>query len=290
MDDDTNNTTLSIYIYIYIRKRWDDWKDRSRVWFFSFKLERAKRVKEIGRCVVSFQSIESNSPLHSCLLLDGNSKRYPDLCSPSLPSFLLHLGRSSPLLPLTFFPLRPCTLRTRRSPLYRYTGFAFYPWNDASSNPRKRDLLFSSRAPYTWFWGRSGQPIGPFGCLPVHLSLLRLLYREANLSFQYPFINRRFWRTPRWSEEKKSEGGSRWRWYICIYESAGKVICKWVLDIVSLQRYVSPNNRNTYAANSFGTSNPIVLDKTRPGYGFFEMVTAVFGGEWCERCIVVSRE
>lgn len=90
--------------------------------------------------------------------------------------------------------------------------------------------------------------------------------------------------------KKKSEGGSRWRWYICIYESAGKVICKWVLDIVSLQRYVSPNNRNTYAANSFGTSNPIVLDKTRPGYGFFEMVTAVFGGEWCERCIVVSRE
>lgn len=61
------------------------------------------------------------------------------------------------------------------------------------------------------------------------------------------------------------------------------------IDTYSFRCNDTPNNRNTYAANSFGTSNPIVLDKTRPGYGFFEMVTAVFGGEWCERCIVVSR-
>lgn len=104
----------------------------------------------------------------------------------------------------------------------------------------------------------------------------------ASRSKPISFINRRFWRTSR--REKRDES-SRWRWYryryICI-ESTRKVIRKRVLDIVPLQRYVSPNNRNTYAANSFGTSNPIVLDKTRPGYGFFEMVTAVFGGERCE--------
>lgn len=88
--------------------------------------------------MIAFQPIESNSPLHSCSLLHGNSKRYPDLSFPP-PSYFTLVAR----LPFFLFPPPSLlsTPRTRRSPL-SYTGFAFYPWNNnASSNPRKRDLL-----------------------------------------------------------------------------------------------------------------------------------------------------
>lgn len=144
--------------------------------YFPFKLERAKRVKEIGGCVVAFQPIGSNSLLHSCSM----GTRNVILCSPSSPSLLLHLGRSSPLLPLAFFPLRPCT--PRRSS-FSYTGFAFYPWNNASSNPRKRDLLSSSRAPAFAVYLILRQ-VGPAYWslrLSARLSLLRLLYRASPL-------------------------------------------------------------------------------------------------------------
>lgn len=76
--------------------------------------------------------------------------------------------------------------------------------NAISSPPRYR------RAPaYTWFWGRSGQPIGPF-CPSLSLSLSYVFFIESSLgsrSKAVSFINGRFWRT------------SRWRWYRYIYES-----------------------------------------------------------------------
>lgn len=180
--------------------------------------------------MVAFQPIESNSPLHSCSLLHGNSKRYPDLSFPP-PSYFTLVAR----LPFFLFPPPSLlsTPRTRRSPL-SYTGFAFYPWNNnASSNPRKRDLLLLGidasacvRRILDFEAGRASLLVPSlFARLSLSLSLSYVFFDRATSALDrrndgLSFINGRFCPTSRKRKKSDETSGRRCR-YRCRYERYG---------------------------------------------------------------------